>query len=509
MALPLQYFKYKSSSEKDGRQYEEERHNVAKVNANLAYLVYSDWLKQEPPNWPNFQVAADSNSIPSLFQSHDRWEWIALVLDDSGKAHSNLLTPFTAQITLDWAVIPQLGVLAARTSHPVVGGQISDTPALLLFKRGDPEPVHVSRSASLPSCPLQLQSNSSFRKKMLRAELNARIAETAALKTPVDTRELASAGPIEGNSGPEPPEEPAEAVDVSGVNRYQVTMEDMVTGLSYSLRREVARKKQINAEQLGALRAFLGVMSQYFPGLPPVRRLLFRLSNWLSEMREREMSGEAWAKGLETHQTELGRPLPVNGSWVACQGSQAKWRGYPCSLWTIFHALTVAAYKADGLKDPAFKPQLVLSAIYGFVSNFFGCADCVQHFSEHAEKIQTDVKQPEDVVLWLWRVHNDANRRTKGTLSSDPAFPKEQFPPALLCPKCRDEEGEWDLGMVLGFLMKFYGDDIVATKAEQKLANYKVAAFDKSGKKTVIFVASPGSDLAVSTFFRRASASWT
>ena len=29
--------------------------------------------------------------------------------------------------------------------------------------------------------------------------------------------------------------------------------------------------------------------------------------------------------------------------WSACKGSQGHYRGYPCSLWTLFHALTVNA----------------------------------------------------------------------------------------------------------------------------------------------------------------------
>ena len=87
--------------------------------------------------------------------------------------------------------------------------------------------------------------------------------------------------------------------------------------------------------------------------------------------------------------------------------------------------------------------------------NFFGCSECVSHFEQSASKIEQDVsldifidssslsffhqkaRKPEDVVMWLWSVHNNANERTKGTLSEDPAFPKQQFPPAKLCDKCK------------------------------------------------------------------------
>lgn len=36
--------------------------------------------------------------------------------------------------------------------------------------------------------------------------------------------------------------------------------------------------------------------------------------------------------------------LPEKVEWVGCAGSQARYRGYPCGLWTTFHTLTVGAY---------------------------------------------------------------------------------------------------------------------------------------------------------------------
>lgn len=30
-------------------------------------------------------------------------------------------------------------------------------------------------------------------------------------------------------------------------------------------------------------------------------------------------------------------------SWVGCQGSEPHFRGFPCSLWVLFHFLTVQA----------------------------------------------------------------------------------------------------------------------------------------------------------------------
>ena len=37
--------------------------------------------------------------------------------------------------------------------------------------------------------------------------------------------------------------------------------------------------------------------------------------------------------------------LPPASDWVSCAGSEPRFRGYPCSVWMTFHAITVNAYK--------------------------------------------------------------------------------------------------------------------------------------------------------------------
>jgi thiol oxidase len=44
-------------------------------------------------------------------------------------------------------------------------------------------------------------------------------------------------------------------------------------------------------------------------------------------------------------QEDQGRPFPVNGDWDHCNGSTPVLRGYTCGLWTVFHVLTISAYK--------------------------------------------------------------------------------------------------------------------------------------------------------------------
>lgn len=39
--------------------------------------------------------------------------------------------------------------------------------------------------------------------------------------------------------------------------------------------------------------------------------------------------------------------LPEMKDYIGCKGSEPRYRGYPCSLWTLFHILTVQAYITD------------------------------------------------------------------------------------------------------------------------------------------------------------------
>lgn len=75
-----------------------------------------------------------------------------------------------------------------------------------------------------------------------------------------------------------------------------------------------------------------------------------------------------------------------------------------------------------------------------------------------ARETLSDAKTPEDTVLWLWRAHNRANKRLSGDASEDPHFPKQQFPPSSICPKCYAGPGNHDEAEVLRFLTQYYSD---------------------------------------------------
>ena len=89
--------------------------------------------------------------------------------------------------------------------------------------------------------------------------------------------------------------------------------------------------------------------------------------------------------------------------------------------------------------------------------------------------INLQVKSREDAILWLWERHNRVNARLASDLSSDPEYPKIQFPREEACVECRlptsknntvvtspgygVSDTAWNKRVLLDFLKKHYGPD--------------------------------------------------
>ena len=181
----------------------------------------------------------------------------------------------------------------------------------------------------------------------------------------------------------------------------QVYMADLEGALLYAFGHEVSVHKLLVGQELAALKKLINVLDQYFPGRPEmketIRSLKRNLGDYKKQIRGEEFS-KLWRDALN------GRE--INQEWVGCRGSRPNLRGYPCSLWTTFHSLTVNY----ALKQPDNRePNLILQAMKGFIKYFFGCAHCSNHFVDMAEDeidpIES-VKSSRQAVLWLWAAHN-------------------------------------------------------------------------------------------------------
>ena len=169
--------------------------------------------------------------------------------------------------------------------------------------------------------------------------------------------------------------------------------------------------------------------------------------------------------------------LPEEIKWRGCQGSKPHYRGFPCSLWVLFHSMTVHCATSP---ETGLTGLEVLQRIRGFIDVFFGCRYCRDHFVEMAKNLTNEVKTHEDAILWLWSRHNRVNARLAQDVSTDPWYPKVQFPPPDLCIDCRKEtdaantivtspgygvpETKWNKKVVLEFLKEHYGPDNIRVK---------------------------------------------
>ncbi|XP_065200753.1 sulfhydryl oxidase 2-like isoform X1 [Planococcus citri] len=229
----------------------------------------------------------------------------------------------------------------------------------------------------------------------------------------------------------------------------KVFIEDLESSVSYSLFHEVTLKPKITGEAMNALKGYLQVLSKYFPSNSNIHVLLNAVIHDVRDVHT--TTGGDFKRLIIEHSRNLF-PLK-NKHWVGCKGSTAKYRGYPCSVWMTFHTLSVQAYVNPQRSTGSTE---VINAMANYIKNFFGCQDCAEHFQEMSKTIAGNVSTLNDSVLWLWKAHNNVNKRLSGDFSEDPAYPKVQFPASNMCPECRHSNDSWREDKVLSYLVSMY-----------------------------------------------------
>ncbi|XP_051172729.1 sulfhydryl oxidase 2-like [Leptopilina boulardi] len=216
---------------------------------------------------------------------------------------------------------------------------------------------------------------------------------------------------------------------------------DLEKALRYSIDQEIPKSFTIDGDKMVALKNYLNILLDYFPtqtnGKIYLRNLVDLVKNQTS------ISGRRFHNVSLELQNSLSPIYSEEDKWIGCQGSTDIHRGYPCGLWTMFHLLTVN-YANKNINEQGHDPALALRAIYGYVKYFFSCEECSENFLEMAEKDKIfEVKDVNESILWLWRAHNDVNRRLAGDITEDPEHKKIQYPSINECPECRDVHNNW------------------------------------------------------------------
>ncbi|XP_053523753.1 sulfhydryl oxidase 2 isoform X1 [Artibeus jamaicensis] len=212
-------------------------------------------------------------------------------------------------------------------------------------------------------------------------------------------------------------ENEAEAVEWREFDRSRLYTADLESGLHCLLRVELAARSALAGAELRTLTDFITIVAKLFPGRPPVRRLLEMLQEWLASLPLDRVPYNAVLDLVDNKMRISGIFLSSQIRWVGCQGSRPELRGYTCSLWKLFHTLTVqAGAHPEALDGTGFEgdPQAVLQTIRRYVRTFFGCKECGEHFEQMAKESMGSVKTLDQAILWLWEKHNLVNSRLAG-----------------------------------------------------------------------------------------------
>ncbi|XP_056275074.1 sulfhydryl oxidase 2 [Pseudoliparis swirei] len=253
-------------------------------------------------------------------------------------------------------------------------------------------------------------------------------------------------------------------------DRSKVYAADLESALHYLLRVELATHNTLEGEELQVFKDFVTLVAKLYPGGGSAVKLMETLSDWLLSLPLPRIPYQAVLDLVDNKMRISGVFLGAELRWVGCQGSRAGLRGYPCSLWTLFHVLTVqhdampTALESTGLEGEAAP---VLQVMRRYIRMFFGCEECGRHFEQAAADGVKNVQNPEEQILWLWNQHNLVNDRLAGSLSDDPLFPKAPWPSPYLCASCHEEKNGvhvWNHNSVILFFRQHYGTSNISPK---------------------------------------------
>ncbi|XP_067940809.1 sulfhydryl oxidase 1-like isoform X2 [Watersipora subatra] len=249
---------------------------------------------------------------------------------------------------------------------------------------------------------------------------------------------------------------------ITDKNTSTLFYEDLVYALRYSMVKEIGGQLVISEEARHTLSKYLYTIYMFFPeGNQKISEGIQQLYLSIAKLNG-SISHSLWSDHLQA--SGLLIATESHAKLLRCRGSQAKYRGFPCTLWTLFHTLTVNAASAAARKDEKIRKTEdvcyeALESIRGYVAHFFTCADCRINFAQMAVEIpKLKGKSNSDCALWLWDAHNRANKRLAGKTSEDSVYPKIQFPSEELCPLCRNPRGMWNEETVYDFLHSLYAD---------------------------------------------------
>ncbi|KAJ1525244.1 hypothetical protein ONE63_010069 [Megalurothrips usitatus] len=407
--------------------------DAAEMHHTLATILEKEQLEGRGHSWPNITPYRSSDL-------HNLWKDVPSSVLYSILIFKDKKNEVGTDLVLDYSRIPSIQMRTVSPENEALAKlmQVSNLPAIVVIERGkDIGEILYTQDTSRIGLNIVMQA----------------FLKSKNIDLPEDEDTFKSEDK-ETPSTKEDSELQKQVVQLLSQKGDVAFRGDLEHALRFLLRHEVSSRKHMTGPVLKALRNFLHILRKHFPLSASGGTLLNSLCNYVDS--HDELSGEDWKQLLSEEEAKLDSPpWSERKEFLGCHGSQPNFRGYPCSLWTTFHVLTVDALNSNS----GGEPKEVLEAILGYVTHFFGCAECSKHFQEMAsETMFSEVTSHEKSVLWLWEAHNKVNARLQGDATEDPAFPKIQFPSVDRCPGCRDNM-DWVKPKILQYLKSIYSHD--------------------------------------------------
>lgn len=408
------------------------------LNPNMEDLIveFAQKLQNETTivaTWPNF-TKFDGATFKELFNNAPGTvEQIFLIVDDTN------IVPIATQVALDFSTskIVRARLVASNTILPI-------NPTI---PHKNMELVKVTRDETVQKFEL--------------TESGTREEITAIIKTFL---KISSSAEVPVSAAPTNQTDNVQTLLDRFIYDQAKTLQptpifraDIEQALKFTLFHEISQQPSIEGDRLLALKQFLAVIERYYPLTSHSRNFIVTLRNFVMEHPEGQLNGEVFETKMKELET-LNKPVFLADRYVGCYSGMTGLRRFPCSLWTMFHFLTVQAAEKDDAEDPLE----VLQAMHEYVKFFFGCTDCARHFQVMAARNKIwNVTSKDSAVLWMWEAHNEVNQRLSGDLTEDPNHPKLQFPSAEDCSDCRRHGvrgggSEWDKTSTLVYLKNHY-----------------------------------------------------
>ncbi|XP_037947120.1 sulfhydryl oxidase 1-like [Teleopsis dalmanni] len=416
-----------------------ETQNLSEIKNNLAQWLVAENRTANITNWPNFQHVTESD-VDTLFEGLGSQKEYVIVVYEPENSTIGVETILNFQ---RWS-----NVQVRRVTDNEIAAKLKIDSAKYKIATIDRKGNIVPYTSLADTSKAYTETISSFLNAQHFTELPEVVSSTAANLLLLAERQ----------------HENEEIVKEVKKNKHLVYQADLEMAIRGTIFNEVSKVGEISNDRLLALQRFLAVLNRYNPLGANGKIFITKLYEYVMQFNQ-QLSG----KDFENEVTKLEsqyKPIFSANHYVGCTGSQPSTRGFTCSVWQLFHYLTVQAARTEISQDPLE----ILQAMHGYIKHFFGCTNCAEHFQAMATKRKIwSTPNKDDAVLWLWAAHNEVNNRLAGDSTEDPLFPKIQFPSQSSCSGCYKQpispatmETNWDKNAVLSFLKNIHNPEYIS-----------------------------------------------